>query len=841
MNKTLLLATAAIVCISTPALAQQKSYRIDLPAQPLSKSLIQISELTGLQVVFAEPQITQTMARPLSGTFTAKEILGQLTHSAGYGFSISGNVVRVHRANTPVATKIAAVEAPPVAVQIQPAANQADNSGNVLQEIIVTAQKREESLQDTPISIAVLDNKSLEKRGITNLGDFASGAVPSLRIVPYGGGRTSTMVVTMRGINPGDLAQISQDPTVGIYVDGVYLGRTQGLGTEMFDVERIEVLRGPQGTLFGRNAVGGAISIVSKRPTGDFGLDLTTGVSNYEGRRVKAHLNLPEFAGISIKIDGIWNKREGWIDNPLPGQTDFYDVNRRGARISALWEPVDTIDVLYSYDISRDATGVGYTHLDSLLPGAPPLPPLFSVQPGRVSRAQIGLELEPSVGKVQGHGLHVSWDFSDDLTLRSISAYRKLNQTQWDNAGGLLLAFQPNGFLARASYAETHQEQFSQELQLIGSFDRLNFVLGGFYFDEEATDLAFAQFTGQFNATGTDFVRLPFTPSGPRFPDRASEVDVKSKALFGQATFTPPILDDRMHLTAGLRWTHDRKQGALTRQRGAVINIPFEFESKRVDPAFTAAFDWTADISSYVRWSRAYLAGGANSRSATFRPFGEQVVSTWEVGTKADLLNRRARVNIAAYSSRLSDRQVGFGNPANPSNTETLNAPGLSTVKGVELDLSLLPVRGLTLTGSYAYTDWEAPRDINPFTGAVQVGGVVYTPRHAASGAIDYEFAPFNVGTLSAHLDVIYSSSFLTEVSAPRTRPYTIFNGRLTLGEIKAGNSGRELSFSIWGKNLTNTEWKVYQFPLAGAGLSNTTIAQWNEPRTYGLEARLTF
>jgi iron complex outermembrane recepter protein len=840
MNKTLLLATAASVCISAPALAQHKSYQIDLPAQPLSKSLFQLSELTGLQLVFTEPQITQTIARPLSGTFSAEEVLDQLTRPSGYGFTISGNVVRVYRVDRPAALKIAAVQAPRSTTQGQSAATESGNISDGLQEIIVTAQKREESLQDTPISISVLDNKSLEKRGITNLGDFASGAVPSLRIMPYSGSRASTMVVTMRGINPGDSAQVSQDPTVGIYVDGVYLGRTQGLGTEMFDVERIEVLRGPQGTLFGRNAVGGAISIVSKRPTGRLGLDLTAGVSNYEGRRVKAHLNLPEFAGISIKIDGIWNKRDGWVDNPLPGQTDYYDVNRRGARISALWQPSDTIDVLYSYDISRDASGVGYTHLDSLLPGAPPLPPLFSVEPNRASTAQVGLELEPSVGKVQGHGLHASWDISDDLTVRSITAYRKLDQTQWDT-GGMVLPLQPSGFLGRASYAEIKQDQFSQELQLIGSFDRLNFVLGGFYFDEEATDLAFAQFTAQFNATGTDIVRFPFTPSGPRFPDRASEVDVKSKALFGQATFTPPVLDDRLHLTAGLRWTHDRKHGALTRQRGAVINIPFEFESKRIDPAFTAAFDWTRDINSYVRWSRAYLAGGANSRSATFRPFGEQVVSTWEVGTKADLFNRRARVNIAAYSSRLSDRQVGFVNPANPSNTETLNAPGTTSVKGVELDLSLLPARGLTLTGSYAFTDWQAPTDVNPFTGAIQRGGVIYTPRHAATGAIDYEFAPFNVGTLSAHLDVIYSSSFLTEPSSPRTGAYTMFNGRLTLGEIKTGDSGRELSFSLWGKNLTNTQWKVFQFPLAGPGLSNLMIAHWNEPRTYGLEARLTF
>lgn len=721
-------------------------------------------------------------------------------------------------------------------------AQEADASSVRLDDIIVTAEKREESLQGTPISIAVLGSKDLESRGVTTLSDFTSGTVPSLRVVPFNGNRPSTMNITMRGINPGDPSQISRDQTVGLYLDGVYLGRAQGLSSELLDLERMEILRGPQGTLFGRNAVGGAISMVAKRPTGELGLDLTAGTRNFNGRNVKAHLNLPEVAGFSIKLDGVWNKRDGWVENSLGSAEDWYAINRRGARISVLWQPLNNVELLYAYDTSRDASVAGYSQIKAMVPGAAPLPPIFSVEDRRVLKGRVGVPLEPSVGKVSGHSLQANWDLSENLTLRSITAYRKLSQEQYDNSGGLLTPYVPNGVFGRVSYADVHQDQFSQEVQILGTFDSLKFVVGGFYFKEDADDLAHSPFSAQFNSDGTGYTLLPVILSGSRFPDRASEIHARSKAIFGQTTYTPPILDDRLHLTAGLRWTHDRKYGALTRARGAVINIPSSFSSKRVDPAFTAAYDWTDAINTYVRWGRAYRAGGANSRSATFRPFGDEQVSTWEIGAKTELFDRRVRFNVAAFRTGYSGRQVDFTNPANPSNIETLNAPGTTTIKGAEFDLTARVARGLTLTGSYSYTEWQAVQDINPFSGVIQQGVVNYTPKNSASIALDHQFSPFDGATLSTHFDMVYSGSFYTGgVTAPPTDSYAMFNGRVTLGDLELGTSGAKLAFSLWGKNLTNAQWEVFQFPLAGPGLANVLIANMNEPRTYGLEAKIKF
>lgn len=711
-----------------------------------------------------------------------------------------------------------------------------------VQEIIVTAQKREESLQDTPISIAVLGDEALEQRGINSVTDLMNGAVPSLRIIPLSG-RASALSIGMRGIAPIDASQISRDPAVGIYIDGIYLGRVQGLGTELADVERIEVLRGPQGTLFGRNAVGGAVSVISKKPTGEFGFEMTAGAHSFGGFELESHVNLPRVAGIAVKLDGIWKRRDGWVENPLAGQSDWYDTDRRGLRATAQWEPAPEVELRYTYELSQDESTSGYAHITRLLPGAPALAPIFRAEPDRVRDARGGFLLEPSVGDVEAHSLHASWEFADRLTLRSISAWRDLRQTQFDNFAGAFLAFRPNGSFARYSQATVEQDQFSQELQLIGEFERLKFVLGGFYFEEDAADDAFAPSSARFNATGTAFTILNPPVSSAPFPDRASVVSAESRALFGQATWTPPVLDDRLHLTAGLRYTEDEKNGSLIALRGRPPATPlaFVFESDRFDPLAIVAFDVSPDVNTYLRYSTAYRAGGANSRSATFRPFEDEEVESWEAGVKADLFDRRARVNLAAYRSRYKNRQVEFGNPANPSNTETVNTPEAATIKGLELDVTVVPAAGLTLTGGYVYTDFAVPVEVNPFTGQTQRTVVALTPEHAATGAIDYEFPSFTFGRLRAHLDANYSGRFFTSGSLPPHGNYLLVNGHFSLSEIALGQSGANLELALWGKNLTNDEYTNFEFSVAGPGLTNAVLAYFNEPRSGGIRATIRY
>ncbi len=718
-----------------------------------------------------------------------------------------------------------------------------DRRATALEEVTITAQKREESLMDAPISIMALSPNMLEDKGIFGIRDLMTGSVPSLRVLPLTG-RASAVQISMRGIESGDPTQISQDPAVGIYIDGVYLGRVQGLGMDLLDIERMEVLRGPQGTLFGRNAVGGALNIVSRRPTGEFGLTQRVGVGNFGQREARTNLNLPAIGDVSIKADALYNIRDGWVDNPFNEDNRDFDYNyqqRQGFRVAALWQPTDTLDVQYAYDRSRDRSTSGYPHLASFIDDRPQSP-LITEETSRVSRARIGSPLRPSVGEVSGHSLDITYEINDNLRLRSITAYRDLKQTQQDQWAGSFfgLNFGGIGLTGRLSLAEVEQDQFSQEIQLIGNTDRLEYVFGAFYFEEDGEDSADTAITQRFVDGGTDVVTLD-----PQIisPSRASVVSAESRALFGQVTWTPPILDDRLSITGGLRYTDDKRNGQLTSIGGRAPDPAqtFSFASDRVDPALTLAYAFGDNTNTYLRWSNAYRAGGANSRSTVYNSFGEEEVEAWEIGLKTEFWDRRARLNVAAFHSVYSDRQFLFSSPADPSVTETINTPEDVEIDGIEVDFQVRPVAGLDLALNYAYTTLDFPVLRNPFppNPLIQPQGGGQTPKHAASASATYSFEPGRYGRARANVDVTYSDGFFTPEKTPS---YTIVNTRLTLDQIPVNLfGGQNIEASLWARNLFDEEWIFFRFPLDAPGFVGANMEFYGMPRTYGAEITLRF
>lgn len=740
--------------------------------------------------------------------------------------------MKFNKLATALGVAAAAILSPQVVAQ---EAEEVSEAGSLqLGAVVVTAEKREADLQDTPISIAALSGEELSLRGIANLKDLQAGAIPTVRFAPFFG-RASAPALSMRGIQSGDVTQISRDAAFGIYIDGVYLGRVQGLGMEMMDVERMEVLRGPQGTLFGRNAVGGALNIVSRRPTGEFGVRAKAGASNFDGRNVSLNLDLPSFNNLAIKLDGIYSERDGWVENSFPDQWNYNQQKKEGFRVSALWQPVDPLDVFYAYDNSRDRSASGYPHMLRTTATTPPFPPIYGLDAGRVDTARLGAPLDPSLGSVEGHTLNVSYDLSPSVELRSITSYRELSQSQRDQWAGGFLAFRPNRPVGRYSLAQIDQDQFSQEFQILGSTERLEYVAGLFYFEESATDSAVAISTLLFNATGTAVTPIPL----PAFSDltvlagsRASNNKAESQAAFTQVTYTPPVLDDRLDLTVGLRYTKDEKQGSLT----VPSTIGYTFDSSRWDPAVTLAYNWNDDINTYLRWGTAYRAGGANSRSATFRTFGEEEVSSWEVGLKSELWNRRARVNLAAFQTNYKDLQFTFTSPANPSVTETVNTDVDVEIRGLELDATVLASEGLEFNFGYAYIDRDAPDQFNPFTNGFVETNPGFSPKHAASLTASYEFQPFSFGRLRAFADANYSGGNYTSSLTFEHPAYTLLNARLSLGDMKLPSVGGDVEVSLWGRNLADEEYIVYAAELNTPGLVNTLDVWYGDPRMYGVE-----
>lgn len=715
-----------------------------------------------------------------------------------------------------------------------------------LTDIVVTAQKRETNLQRTPIAINVLNAQDLANRHVLTLTDLGDGSIPSLRVAPFFA-RKSALVVNIRGVGAlGDANQPAREQGTGVYIDGVYLGRAQGLGAALYDIERIEVLKGPQGTLFGRNTEGGAVSIVTKKPSGKFHLDARAGYGNFGGYEGVVHLDLPAFDNFSVKLDGLFQKRGGTVDNPLPGQQDFNNYKRYGGHVAVMWKPSPDFSVLYEYDRSRDGTTPYLVQLlqrGSLAP-APLTPP----QPDRVRTASIGVPLQESIGHTDGHLLNLDWNVTDRFEIKSISSYRELDQSQYDNGAVALSVYAPNANFARYSLANFDQHQWSQELQLIGKLPNLDLVGGLFYYHESVNDNAWSPNTLRWNATGTAYTVLP--PPGVAqspFPDRASHAETDSAAVFGQGTWTPPVWDERLHLTVGGRYSHDKKKGALTKVNGVTptVNgvtgdVPLDIKGDRFDPLVNLSVDLSPDIHVYGKWSSGYKAGGANSRSLTYRGFGPESVAVFEVGTKTEFFDRHVRLNAAAYTGRYKNVQIDFNAlipGANRTTIETTNAGGNGRIKGVETDLTIAPLPGLTLTASYAYTYVRLPQARNPFVAGNPLVAVypIYTPRNAASGSIDYSLSLGRVSPF-IHVDANIADRQYT-TSSDRTlsgKPFVI-NGRFGLGSIRIGNQGAELELSVWARNLLDRDYLFLKNFNAALG----TYGIYNEPRTYGLEARI--
>ncbi len=735
----------------------------------------------------------------------------------------------------------AAHAAEPAAAAADPAADGAADGSSGLTDIVVTAQKRETNLQTTPISISVVGAEDLANRHVVSLESLGDGSIPSLRIAPMFS-RSSALTVGMRGIGTlGDANQPARDQGVGVYIDGVFMGRAQGLGSALYDVERIEVLKGPQGTLFGRNTEGGAISIVTKKPSGEFDGRASVGVGNYGSREASLHLDLPSVANISVKLDGLITTRDGTVDNPLAGQHDFNAYNKKGFHAGVLWQPSSNFNALYSFDISRDESTPYYLQLLTKTTG-----PLLQMQPDRAKTANIGVPQPWAVGKTHGHLLTLDWNVSPELELKSITSYRQLSQTQNDNGssnlGVFIKGYSNNTNFSRFSLADTWQKQYSQELQLIGTMKQVTFVGGAFYYHEKVNDNAWTPYTNKWNADGTSYTILATPTSSIPFPDRASHATTESIGVFGQATWTPEMLSEIVHLTAGGRYTHDKKTGALDEVNGVATPYTLDGSWNRFDPMVNLAVDATQDVHLYGKWSTGYKAGGANSRSLTYRKFNPESVSTFEIGAKTEFFDRHARFNLAAYTSAYKDMQVDFIAPVlNTTRTtlETTNAEGNGRIKGIEADLTVTPVHGLTLTGSYAYTHTHLPPAENPFqNNALTSVYVVYTPTHAASGAIDYEL-PVADATLRFHLDGNYSSGQYSMASDPtKTDSSFVVNGRVALGGIEMPGTGAKLELSVWARNLFN---ESYAFVKANGGSSLGYYGIFNDPRTFGLTGTVQF
>lgn len=710
-----------------------------------------------------------------------------------------------------------------------------------LEEVIVTAERRKNSLQDTPIAVTVFNDSALEARGINSI-DALNTAVPSLQIKPFGN-TPSTLVMTIRGNGQFDTGQLTRESSVATYVDGIYLGRAQGLNFEFADIERVEVLRGPQGTLYGRNATGGAINLITKSPTGELGFVQTLGMGRFDEFRSETHINLPEFNGIRVKADYTHSERDGWVDNPAAGQADFNEYSKDSGQVNIVWAANSTLELSYRYDYSEIDAGMNYFQLYRDSGG------VIGAERDREKTARAPVQpLDPTATKTDGHSLVVSWQANENVAVKSLTAYRELDEETSANYAGI---FYSNGLL----YTEDiDQEQVSQEFQILGSAANLEWMAGLFYYAEDVASEQQNFFTldsGGCLSGGVPNSPVPPTtvftaclPSGPvsfpPTPPTSVEAEAESTAVYGQLTWTPPVLQDRLQASLGIRYTEDEKSGDRT--QGAIFN-PFDFDTDSTDYSLTLNYGWIDGLSTYAKWSTAYKAGGVSVRSAVFEPYDNEEVETFEIGLKSEFWGNRARFNAAVFYTDYDDMHIDFIPPGNLTVLETVNARKTAEVDGIEFDLTVVPVEGLIINLSYTYLDGDMPLQPNPLAGAGDTPtlfDLILTPQHAGALSVNYTFQPWQRMKLSAHLDVTSTDQYAYASFNPqRFDAYTLFNARLTLADIKLGDNKGSLKFSVWGKNLTDEEYIVFAAPV---DIPVPVVMQaYGDPRTAGVDITYEF
>ncbi|MDK2760779.1 MAG: TonB-dependent receptor [Sphingopyxis sp.] len=677
-------------------------------------------------------------------------------------------------------------------------------------EIIVTARKREENLQNTPIAITAIGGAQLEARGAVDLTTMQNIA-PNLTLKTGGGtsGATFTPVINIRGIGQGDFT-INTDPGVGVYIDGVYLGRSVGSVLDLADVQRVEVLRGPQGTLFGRNTIGGAISVVSKMPDPretSGSLSITGG--SREFAQVRGSINLPLADNLAIRVSAMARQRDGYVDALQYDDFKLGGEKMWAARAALRWQPTETltIDVAVDHTERRDPPAATVAlQLGDISPGQTgptgPISNFFNRGQGPAAAARLpwisadaprcatdaafrnsslscygnawlagtsgnnsvwqdrsGNVIRP-VNKLNVTGYVGTVAFDSAIgTLKSITAYRKFNSTFYGD-----LDFTPYSIFTNNN-VPFDQKQFSQEFQLVGSAfgDRLDYVLGAYYFNEKG-DQAVDLLTPGNVPAGQAPALAPFLPY---LQTTTRTIDNSSKAAYAQLTFA---FTERLKLTGGLRYTDETKDYRVvqTRAVGPVQSATGTQGTKIWTPMANLAWQATDDVLLYATYSEGYRAGGFAARftSGLISPlpsYQPEYVTSYEAGVKSTLFDRRLTLNLAAFRIDYRDIQVTATTPDLPGFVLNLADARFT---GFEAEARAILGGGFTANLSAGYTRKQltsvAPGTVSSdgTNAAVPIttSSVLPGPTWQLNGQLAHRFELKNGGRVDTSFDVHYES-----------------------------------------------------------------------------------
>ena len=875
-SKTRLILSVILFCLSAgmnsyavTLEADTEEFEFVIPAQTADVSLTRFARITGRKLLFPYDIVSQYQTNEVIGKYSAGEALALLLKDTGLAVDISdqGNLI-VQLQKTEETKSIMnkfygflaalAIVLTTSNADAQPADTGKQRKGSIdslIEEVTVTARKREESLDDLPLSVTAFTGESLEARGIDQIDELADFS-PNVTFQnhPSFGGASNNAAVYIRGIGAKEFTPTT-DPGVGIYVDGVYIARSVGAILDLLEFERIEILRGPQGTLFGRNTIGGAVNITTVKPHDEIDGRLVFKAGTDERLDLQGTINLPVSEQFFIKATAATFNQDGYVERQ--DGIDLGDNNTDTARLSARWFATDNLTLDWSLDWAEDNENgpamtltdirfgpgtidpstppfVFFNNVAATLGGAvpnpiPPGPPPpecatdaapLSTNPlcyddryiNGINGVNEGTALAFSETTVWGTSLTVSWDLTDHLELRSISAYRSLD-SQFSRDGD------HSPFTISQFFDDLEQEQVTQELQVLGRHfdDRLNWILGFYYFEEDGLNVNLLDFSISSFRSGGFF-------------------DNSSIAIFAQGTYD---ITDRLHLTAGMRWTEDEKSFLpdqeifnLNPALAGFLSPPQQFifmpgtpilpsvektlKESEITPMVNLSYDWTEELMTYASYREGFKSGGFTQRvlpplipGITCSPvpqdcipgFDPEFVTVYEGGFRYVSSDSRLRLSGSAYYTDYEDLQISVFTSVAPV---IQNAAG-ATIIGFELEGQYATTNDIFMEGSVGYTDAEYD-EIDPTTRVDVDNELERVPEWSVNASIskdlfihNYMVTPrFNWSYRTEHFNDSFNSPQL------RTDDYHLLDFTIALRDVS-----EHYSVSAGVTNITDEEYMI--------------------------------
>lgn len=742
----------------------------------------------------------------------------------------------------------------------------------ILEEVVVTARRVEESLQAVPVAVTSISGEAITKSSIITSADLER-QVPSLVFTSSPSRSNATPYVSIRGLRNADIS-ITIDPAVAFYFDEIGQQRPNGVTQTLYDIESVQVLKGPQGTLFGRNTTGGAILINSKKPTDQLEGYLQVRGGNLSYKDAEGAANLPLGEGVALRLSGKVTKRDGFMKNRITGQ-ETSDLDYYSYRARLKFDPTENFSSLFSGSVFKeDSNGTAYQTIEpaagalAAIYGSPTADDPRSLQDDYAVSASDDYDYLSDVvafSKTDVHDvsnistLAVNDSFLGDITLKNIIGWRKVEtHTQFDFDGTQFIAVWLDG--------HTTVKQWSEEFQVLGGNDRVEWIAGLYYFQEKGDDLNHIITFAPRDLPAVFTRELGF--ASPRLNLTGNEAKNKSYSAFGHVKYS---LTDQLTLSAGLRWTQDKREAVdggfgtnhvcrITDENGVVLpdDACFLEDSKTFDePTYNISLDyqWTDDLLVYVAHRHGYRSGGFNNRAVnplSFAPFDAETVDDIELGLKTDfaLGDTQGRLNVAAYYAKYDDIQRTFSyvQPGTDVFVSNIVNAAKATMQGLEAELTLQFNEYVSLSAFYSYNDAEYDKwdEVDPNTPNEPPvdrsnNDFDYMPNHhvGANLRLDLPMVDPSAGRVSLLAGYYKQTSFELDIFNKTTvgskqDGYDLLNLRADWEQVMGSN----FDLALFANNVTD---EVY----SAGGVANPAIGihavQPGAPRTYGLELKYTF